>query len=57
MTLYPVLSALLGYPEAPLQAAMPEIEQALDASPARAAGQASSACSISGMAACSGASG
>ncbi|MGO4280934.1 nitrate reductase molybdenum cofactor assembly chaperone [Cupriavidus sp. RAF20_2] len=34
MTLYPVLSALLGYPEAPLQAAMPEIEQALDAWPA-----------------------
>ncbi|WP_454766153.1 nitrate reductase molybdenum cofactor assembly chaperone [Cupriavidus campinensis] len=29
MTLYPVLSALLGYPEPPLQAAMPEIGQAL----------------------------
>lgn len=38
MTLYPVLSALLGYPEAPLQAAMPEIEQALDAWPAARAG-------------------
>lgn len=37
MTLYPVLSALLGYPEAPLQAAMPEIEQALDAWPAAGA--------------------
>lgn len=38
MTLYPVLSALLGYPEAPLQAAMPEIEQALDGWPAARAG-------------------
>lgn len=34
MTLYPVLSALLGYPEAPLQAAMPEIEEALAGWPA-----------------------
>lgn len=34
MTLYPVLSALLGYPEPPLQAAMPEIDAALAPWPA-----------------------
>ncbi len=38
MSIYPILSALLTYPEQPLLDALPEIERALDAQPgARAA--------------------